>query len=112
MRLIDADALIDVLTQRCCKNCDKRMGTKNGKRRMIYEIGEAPCRACYVDDLKMELNEAPTIDAEPIRYGEWIGKPMIGGYSRMRCSVCDNVFLENKGKWNYCPYCGARMDEE
>ena len=63
MRLIDADALIDVLTQRCCKNCDKRMGTKNGKRRMIYEIGEAPCRACDVDDLKMELDEAPTIDA-------------------------------------------------
>ena len=63
MRLIDADALIDVLTQRCCKNCDKRMGTKNGKRRMIYEIGEAPCRACYVDDVKRELDEAPTIDA-------------------------------------------------
>lgn len=77
MRLIDADALIDVLTQRCCKNCDKRMGTKNGKRRMIYEIGEAPCRACYVDDVKMELNEAPTIDAERVvrckdcRYYRW-----------------------------------------
>lgn len=63
MRLIDGDALIDVLTQRCCKNCDKRMGTKNGKWRVIYEIGEAPCRACDVDDLKMELDEAPTIDA-------------------------------------------------
>ena len=66
MRLIDADALIDVLTQRCCKNCDKRMGTKNGKRRMIYEIGEAPCRACYVDDVKMELDEAPTINEKKI----------------------------------------------
>ena len=56
------------------------------------------------------IDNAPTIEAEPIRYGEWIGKPMIGGYSRMRCSVCDNVFLDNKEKWNYCPCCGAKME--
>ena len=109
-RLIDADALCDDVMERYCKDCEKRKGMKRGKWRVIYEIGEAPCRACDVDDLKMELDEAPTIDAEPIRYGEWIGKPMVGGYSRMRCSVCDNVFLDNKGKWNYCPHCGARME--
>ena len=63
MRLIDADALTDELTQRCCKNCVKRMGTKNGKRKMIYEIGDAPCKACEVDDMKVELDEAPTINA-------------------------------------------------
>ena len=66
MRMIDADALIDVLTQRCCKNCIKRMGIKNGKQRMIYEIGDAPCRACEVDDIKAELDDAPTIEAEPV----------------------------------------------
>lgn len=66
MRLIDADALIDELTQRCCKNCVKRMGIKNGKQRMIYEIGDAPCRACEVDDIKAELDDAPTIEAEPV----------------------------------------------
>ena len=82
MRLIDADALIDVLTQRCCKNCDKRMGTKNGKRRMIYEIGGAPCRACDVDDLKMELDEAPTIDAVQV----------------VRCKDCKYY----EGKNTYC----------
>lgn len=53
----------------------------------------------------------PTINAEPIRYGRWIGKP-IGGYSTVRCSMCYSVFAENNGKWNYCPHCGARMDGE
>ena len=86
MRLIDADALIDVLTQRCCKNCDKRMGTKNGKRRMIYEIGEAPCRACYVDDVKMELDEAPTIDAVQV----------------VRCKDCRWFDKTEDSSYGYC----------
>lgn len=63
MRLIDADALCDDVMERYCKDCEKRKGMKRGKRRMIYEIGEAPCRACDVDDMKTELEEAPTIDA-------------------------------------------------
>jgi len=106
MRLIDADALIDVLTQRCCKNCDKRMGTKNGKRRMIYEIGEAPCRACYVDDVKMELDEAPTIDAEPVRHGKWIDE--VEDWRQQiewfKCSLCD---FPTSTAYKYCPNCGA-----
>lgn len=63
MRLIDADALEDDVMERYCKDCEKRKGIKRGKWRVIYEIGEAPCRACDVDDMKTELEEAPTIDA-------------------------------------------------
>ena len=66
MRLIDADALLDDVMKRYCKDCDKRKGIKNGKWRIIYEIGEAPCRACEVDDAKAELEEAPTIDAAQV----------------------------------------------
>lgn len=72
MRLIDADALIDDLMERYCKECDKRKGIKNGKLRIIYEIGEVPCRACEVDDVKAELEEAPTVDVPDIKFGEWI----------------------------------------
>lgn len=125
MRIIDADALIDVLTQRCCKNCDKRMGTKNGKRRMIYEIGEAPCRACDVDDMKMELDEAPTIDAEPVRHGKWIKMSDADGIY-YACSECGNELtriesfdpqfdlfprLKSIDKTRYCSNCGAKMEE-
>lgn len=88
MRLIDADAL------------------EPSKVYMNYGF----TRIVYMDD----IDEMPTIEAEPTRHGEWIGKPIINGYSRVRCSVCDDVFLEleNNGKWKYCPHCGARMDED
>lgn len=68
MRMIDADALIDDLMERYCKECNKRRGIKNGKYRIIYEVGEVPCRACEVDDVKAELEEAPTLDAVPVIY--------------------------------------------
>lgn len=66
----------------------------------------------YVDKYEVihRLNNVPTIEAEPTRHGRWIGKPT-AGYSTVRCSVCRDVFLENNGKWEYCPHCGARMDE-
>lgn len=81
MRLIDADALIDELTQRCCNNCIKRMGTKNGKREMVYEIGDAPCLACEVDDIKVELDDAPTIEAKIVVKGK-------GGVLHLICPLC------------------------
>lgn len=65
-RYTDTDALIADITERYCKDCNKRRGMKNGKLRTIYEIGEAPCRACDVDDMKSELDNAPTTDVVPV----------------------------------------------
>lgn len=67
MRLIDADALLDEVFNRYCSDCDKRKGIKNGKYRIIYEIGEAPCRACAIDDMKAELEDCPTAEPQIIR---------------------------------------------
>ena len=106
MRLIDADALEDVLVNHGFCFCNES----------DYSDGVAAGFLLAIND----VIEAPTIEAEPVRHGKWIGKPIrhgewigkpIGGYSRVRCSVCDDVFLENNGKWNYCPHCGAKMDE-
>ena len=65
MRLIDADAFLDGVTDRHCKDCDRRKGIKNGKYRVIYSIGDVPCRACDVDDLKAEIEDASTIQPDP-----------------------------------------------
>ena len=62
----------------------------------------------WVSDIM--IKDAPAIDVQPVVHGRWIGKP-IAGYSTVRCSVCKSVFSENNGKWNYCPSCGALMDE-
>lgn len=50
------------------------------------------------------------IEALERKHGVWLGKPL-GGYSTVQCSVCRSAFLENSGRWNYCPNCGADMQE-
>ena len=53
------------------------------------------------------IEELPTADVVEVRRGEWKGKP-IAGYSNIRCSVCNAVFLSQTGNWQYCPNCGAK----
>lgn len=78
MRLIDADALIDEVMERYCEDCSKRKGLKNGKWRVIYSVGDAPCRACGIGDMMDEMDSAPTIDSVPVvRCGEC--KHLAGG---------------------------------
>lgn len=60
------------------------------------------------------IDEQPTIDS--LKHGKWIYKGARGRFPVCECSVCGNA--EN-ADWailgdnvNYCPHCGARMDEE
>lgn len=57
------------------------------------------------------LEQQPTADVVEINRGYWKGKP-IAGNCTVRCSVCGSAFLENDGRWNFCPNCGAKMDGE
>ena len=65
------------------------------------------------------INEAPTVDAEPMRHGKWL----FSDYDYFTCSVCGGQYftgadstkdakamLENNAYYPYCPHCGARMD--
>lgn len=59
---------------------------------------------------------SPTVDAEPVRHGEWekirgMAPPEFHG--KNRCSICGNVALQYKWREElspYCPECGAKMD--
>ena len=50
------------------------------------------------------IDEAPTIDAEPVRHGRWIKDDY---YSSWICSECGAVVRHNC--FDYCN-CGAKMD--
>ena len=96
MRLIDADEL-----QSALKKMQKWVVVKDNYHNEGYSY----------DQVHFAIDNAPTVDAEPVRHGVWTGKP-IGGYSTVRCSVCGHAFFYNNGKWKYCPNCGAKMDKE
>lgn len=116
MGLIDKDAFLKQGRKWYCENCDRRKGVKNGRKCFVYEIGEAPCRACDVDDVLDDLECFETIDAVPVRHGEWIENThtngtTTGGYTIWHdytCSVCGGI-MGRKGD-AYCYNCGARMD--
>ena len=56
-----------------------------------------------------EIALAPTIEAEPTRHGRWELSPFDGNWT---CSICGNKpYHSNMKNMNYCPCCGAKMDE-
>lgn len=65
------------------------------------------------------LEMMPAVDAEPVRHGRWVkasGMLPPECHDKKRCSVCANFALHDRlGRVrpsNYCPNCGAKMDEE
>lgn len=60
------------------------------------------CGTCKRENLKWLKEEYK--ESELIRHGHWIG----GDYDIRKCSVCGGLEL---GRTQYCPHCGAKMDE-
>lgn len=63
---------------------------------------------------KRGIENAPTIDAVPVRHGKWIHEvrytiDSLHSYQQYRCSECDMTYITNT---KYCPNCGARMVED
>lgn len=94
MRLIDADALLLSEVKRCGS---------------IPTIGSG-----YYSEMsfKQVLNNAPTVDADPVVHGRWITiteKDTFGYTYKTKCSNCEFVD-KHFCKSLYCPNCGANMD--
>lgn len=76
---------------------------------------EYPLRAIDIID---QVDREDTIEAEPVRHGHWTRDyESSWGDSRFMCSVChckESVPTCNgePSIWDYCPNCGAKMDEQ
>lgn len=55
-----------------------------------------------------DLKGMKAADVEPVRHGRWVQQPLNGTHI-WRCSKCETI---GSPQWNYCPKCGARMNEE
>lgn len=70
----------------------------------------------YRGMIESEIENQPTMDAEPVRHGKWINREYgmkrdgktYPFWERYECSICG----ERADQTAYCPNCGARMDEE
>ena len=66
---------------------------------------------CCEYDTKL-IDEIPVVDVAPVVHGRWISKNHHGYEWVFVCSNCDYVDgYPFNDRPNYCPNCGARMDE-
>lgn len=62
------------------------------------------------------FNSLPAVNGQEVRRGRWEEDFLIGD-GVYRCTVCDEKFVTLEGspddnRFFYCPFCGAKMDEE
>ena len=68
---------------------------------------------------KSHINELPTVDAEPVRHGEWMVQKVDANQTKFYCSKCERTILCGNDYFmkpseyvaNIYPYChcGAKM---
>ena len=85
MRLIDADRALEIVR-------DQGIAHPNAYHLTNYAT--------------LILQEAPTIESEPVRYGQWV----CGDYYDVGdvCSECDWDSLISPCDYHYCPNCGSK----
>lgn len=101
MSVIDKDEFLHELCKKKEKDCYKGCEPEN------WDSAFAEFEAI--------LKNVPTVDAEPVRHGHWITGSCFsqGTYDYpeydKKCSVCEKYSRDFS---NYCPNCGAKMDED
>ena len=97
MRLIDADAAIDVVHK---------------------WLEDVFCISSTADEVTVfkRLRGLPTVDAEPVRHGRWVKLDLHKGMADHKCTSCGmEVYVPTswgEPLYGYCPVCGAKMDME
>ena len=86
MKLIDRESLVEHM--RKAYEGHKKIGFKWDLISTVAVIG---------------AEEEITPDAQPIRHGHWDSRQLV-----YECSECGHMGYSNM---NYCPNCGAKMDE-
>ena len=78
---------------------------------------EADLNFDTVDDcvmFRVAIDNAPTIEAKPVRHGRWIEEKTGSGLFdyRFRCSKCKGCTPDKAYTIapDFCPNCGAKMD--
>ena len=64
------------------------------------------------DDQLQDLYAIPAADVAEVRHGRWLSREPAPWWSwYATCSVCGEQQTLDRRYTNYCPNCGAKMDE-
>ena len=97
-RLIDANNLIEEIREERCYNC------RNFK--------DMKCDYCSTADYIYMIEDMPTADVAPVRHGRWEEASDGDGIVCPFCRTDFCTIIYDTEYFNYCPNCGAKMDEK
>ena len=66
---------------------------------------------CVNESFYDALQTIPTADVSPVRHGYWV-KEKRDVLIHWHCSACKECFYLDMPNAEYCPHCGAKMDEK
>lgn len=94
-RLIDANALFEEINRVYVDHYEK------SAYKFIHDFFNA---------MRRRIRRAKTVEAKEVIHGNWqIDKSFMPFVST--CSECGSFYdVDGAFDWNYCPYCGAKMD--
>lgn len=52
------------------------------------------------------IKNQSTANVQEVRHGKWMKSN-----NERKCSLCGYFYFTNTKSFNYCPYCGAKMDK-
>ena len=68
----------------------------------------APLAGCFSNMISAyDVIMLPAADVAPVRHGRWLYHTLIDGHIHAECSECHKIRIID----NFCPNCGAKMDE-
>ena len=97
-RFIDANNLIEEIREERCYNC------RNFK--------DMKCDYCGTADYIYMIEDMPAADVAPVRHGRWEEASDGDGIVCPFCRTDFCTIIYDTECFNYCPNCGAKMDEK
>ena len=121
-----ADCFVEIKRVCCdCPECGFPNTEKEDDDPVMEERKEeyiANRKLVYADDAKRHIKDygtgildlMPAVDAAPVIHGHWVKDSSSGFW---QCEECNMLLVTMpisyyKPAYKFCPYCGAKMDEE
>ena len=99
-----------------------RLGDLDALKEDVLNLKELSPTPSWIKGAILTLiDNAPTVDAVPVKHGTWVNKGVDFAHSKddewlyeWKCSECDkaSIICANYPKADYCWMCGAKMDGE
>lgn len=100
------------LEQEPCEDCISRQAVINGVDNYIKKVQSTGAKDDFISFEELVVKALPPVTPKP-KTGHWRAVYQGDEIINYRCTECEfgNTFGRNTHRMNFCPNCGAKMEE-